>query len=110
MEQVEYKGQHDPHGGAAKIEVCRGGVCEPLTHHIHHSPDGFAYGYGGSGPAELARCILWDYLGQEPSPGCYQAFKQRFIATADGDAPFSVNGSEIQAFLENFEGDWLAQG
>lgn len=35
----------------------------PLTHHVKHSPDGFAWGYGGSGPAELARCILIDHLG-----------------------------------------------
>ncbi len=35
----------------------------PLKHHVRHSPDGFAWGYGGSGPAELARCILIDYFG-----------------------------------------------
>lgn len=32
--------------------------CDPLTHYIRHSPDGFAWGYAGSGPTELARCLL----------------------------------------------------
>lgn len=34
-----------------------------LRHHVRHSPTGFEWGYGGSGPAELARCILIDVLG-----------------------------------------------
>ena len=32
----------------------------PVTHRVRHGPDGFAYGYEGSGPAELARCLLID--------------------------------------------------
>lgn len=36
-----------------------------LEHHVRHSPDGFAWGYGGSGPADLARSILIDALGDE---------------------------------------------
>lgn len=34
----------------------------PLKHYMRHSPDGFEWGYAGSGPAELARCILIDCL------------------------------------------------
>lgn len=34
-----------------------------LRHHVKHSPTGFAWGYTGSGPADLARCILVDVLG-----------------------------------------------
>jgi hypothetical protein len=34
----------------------------PLRHHVRHSPAGFNWGYGGSGPSELARCILIDHL------------------------------------------------
>lgn len=36
---------------------------KPLKHFMRHSPDGFEWGYGGSGPAELARCMLIDALG-----------------------------------------------
>jgi len=52
---------------------------KPLTHHICHSPTGFNWGYGGSGPADLARSILWDYLGEEPTPELYQEFKNTFV-------------------------------
>lgn len=40
----------------------------PLRHVVRHSPDGFAWGYAGSGPSELARCLLIDVLG--PCPRC----------------------------------------
>lgn len=35
-----------------------------VEHYIKHSPAGFSWGYGGSGPAELARCILIIVLGE----------------------------------------------
>lgn len=36
----------------------------PLPHHVRHSPTGFAWGYAGSGPSELARCLLISTLGE----------------------------------------------
>jgi len=39
---------------------------KPLTHISHHSPDGFEWGYGGSGPADLALAILVDLLDEDP--------------------------------------------
>jgi hypothetical protein len=36
---------------------------EPLRHVVKHSPTGFEWGYEGSGPADLARCLLIDVLG-----------------------------------------------
>lgn len=38
------------------------GIESRLTHYIRHSPDGFSWGYSGSGPSELARCLLIDAL------------------------------------------------
>jgi hypothetical protein len=35
-----------------------------LRHYVKHSPTGFSWGYGGSGPADLARCLLIDALGK----------------------------------------------
>ena len=32
---------------------------------INHSPDGFAWGYGGSGPAQLALAILLEFTETE---------------------------------------------
>lgn len=50
-------------------------------HVVQHSPDGFAWGYGGSGPAELARCLLLEVVGQDQGEGWhYQDFKSEFVA------------------------------
>jgi hypothetical protein len=34
----------------------------------NHSPDGFEWGYHGSGPAQLALAILADHFGPQPAP------------------------------------------
>ena len=48
-----------------------GEVTGPLPHVVKHSPSGFAWGYAGSGPAELARCLLIHALDAEPDcPEC----------------------------------------
>ena len=63
-----YRGiRQAPDGGwdESEVLVCDGDgeVLHPLRHHRRHSPDGFSWGYGGSGPMELARCILIDHFG-----------------------------------------------
>ncbi len=68
---------------------------KPLTHVCYHSPDGFEWGYPGSGPADLALAILVDFLEEdsteaqvyaktgkgEPSAAvhAHQKFKDKFI-------------------------------
>jgi hypothetical protein len=46
-----------------------------------HSPSGFAWGYGGSGPAQLALAILLKYLPVKDALELYQGFKSAAIAT-----------------------------
>lgn len=56
---------------------------------VNHSPTGFEFGYGGSGPAQLALAILLDILNTEPENELaihlHQRFKVKFIAPQDGD-------------------------
>lgn len=73
------------------------GVEIELAHDCHHSPNGFEWGYHGSGPADLARSILKDHLGFVPS--CYQAFKRDVIATFDKDG-FTLSHSDIVEWLD----------
>jgi len=47
---------------------------------IRHSPDGFNWGYLGSGPADFALNILSAYIGEEEAKGLYQTFKMLFVA------------------------------
>ena len=47
----------------------------------NHSPTGFEWGYGGSGPAQLALAILADHCGDdEQALNFYQRFKWAVIA------------------------------
>lgn len=85
-----------------------------LSHHEldlrepRHSPTGFEWGYSGSGPAELARQILWDHFGEEPHPVCYQQFKEHFIAPLPRDehSSWTITDAEINVWLAAYEGEW----
>lgn len=59
----------------------------PPRHDLrNHSPDGFNWGYGGGGPAQLALAILADALGDDERAQCiYQDFKFKVIGRLDGD-------------------------
>lgn len=47
----------------------------------NHSPDGFEWGYGGSGPAQLALAILADHCqNDDQALNFYQRFKWKVIA------------------------------
>ncbi len=49
----------------------------------NHSPTGFEWGYGGSGPAQLALAILGDHFGadaRERAIRLHQSFKFRVVA------------------------------
>ena len=50
----------------------------------NHSPTGFEFGYGGSGPAQLALAILADCCGDELAVQYHQAFKWAVIARITG--------------------------
>jgi hypothetical protein len=67
---------------------------------VNHSPDGFAWGYGGSGPAQLALAILLALVGPELAVLLYQPFKWQFIATAD------VSGD---LFVQIDVGEWVRE-
>lgn len=47
----------------------------------NHSPDGFAWGYSGSGPAQLALALLADAVGDAVALKLYQRFKSEVVAS-----------------------------
>ncbi len=62
-----YCGWRDTNGEPQVYRVEHHGDSQPLTatpleHRVVHSPTGFAWGYAGSGPADLAYALLRDYL------------------------------------------------
>ena len=74
-----------------------------LPHIERHSPDGFAWGYGGSGPADLALSILTDAIGRKRADDLYQPFKWKFIASLPIDEPWEINGAAIEAWIHDHE-------
>ena len=76
-----YAGHHKAQG--VRVTVTRSGRTNPLDSRYdlrNNSPTGFAWGYNGSGPAQLALAILTDYFGAKPggkalAEALYQPFK-----------------------------------
>ena len=67
----------------------------------NHSPDGFNWGYGGSGPGQLALALLLEVTNNEMvALACYQDFKTRFIATIDSQhTDWEIPEAEIIGWL-----------
>lgn len=68
---------------------------------IHHSPDGFEWGYGGSGPADLAlNILLMAGLDKNKSWRLHQDFKWKFIATMSHEGGI-LKKEEINKWIES---------
>lgn len=70
----------------------------------NHSPTGFNWGYGGSGPAQLALALLADVLGDdERALAVYQNFKWRVVARLD-NAGWELTDDEVRRVVTELEG------
>ncbi|WP_115864213.1 DUF6166 domain-containing protein [Halorussus litoreus] len=69
----------------------------------NHSPSGFEWGYGGSGPAQLALALLLDYTDdEEVALAHYTEFKNEVVSKLDctgRDGRWRLTGSDIDAVL-----------
>jgi hypothetical protein len=71
-------------------------ILEDSLKHVNHSPTGFSYGYGGSGPAQLSAAIMLELTG---SVSGHQQFKWGVISQLDRDRnEFTI--------LFNLSGEW----
>lgn len=94
-----YRGIYDPAG--CRVEVVRTGHTLNLRHDLrNHSPGGAAWGYSGSGPAQLALGLLADYLDDdELAQACYQDFKSAVIARLDQRGSWLLTREQIETAL-----------
>jgi len=89
-----YEGDAD-----GEVYVVEGLRRTPLSLHLelrNHSPDGFAWGYGGSGPSQLALAILANLVGDKKAVLWYQPFKWRWIAQLQREEPWSLSEKQIK--------------
>jgi hypothetical protein len=71
---------------------------------MNHSPTGFSWGYGGSGPAQLALAILYDYFAdQHKALRLYQSFKWKSVALWAQGESWKITGAEIDAICSEIE-------
>jgi hypothetical protein len=87
-----------------------------LSHIVLHSPTGFEYGYGGSGPADLALSILCDLFEERPTSEqlnrgesvgwkLHQDFKAGVVARQKREDDWSISEVEIMDWI-NAVGKW----
>lgn len=65
---------------------------------LQHSPAGFDWGYGGSGPADLALNILAKFTDRETAEELHQVFKWDYIAKLPFEGG-TIKGREIKKWL-----------
>ena len=70
----------------------------------HHSPDGFEWGYRGSGPAQLALALLADALGDaDQAVRLHQDFKRAVVGSLDHDH-WSLTEEQIRLAVQSLAG------
>ncbi len=105
--ETVYRGQrlHGPRGTVLGVQVTvddRPLRPDRSRRVFDHSPTGFEWGYGGSGPAQLALAIVLDVTGdKERALATYQWFKWATVALW-GDR-WSITAGEVLAWLDQFD-------
>ena len=82
--------KHTLKGNAETREVWLDGMPlhpEESQAYRNHSPDGFSWGYGGSGCAQLALAVMLEIKGEAFG---YQELKWKEIATLTVDEDFEI--------------------
>lgn len=79
---------------------------EPFSHEAslklaNQSPSGFSWGYGGSGPAQLALALLYDVTGDaQVSLRTYQEFKWAFVS--QWGETWEISSERIQEWVDGW--------
>ena len=75
------------------------GDLDTRTDLVNHSPTGLEWGYGGSGPAQLALALLADCYADAVALDHYQRFKDDVIAGLDGDE-WALDAATVENYLD----------
>jgi hypothetical protein len=70
----------------------------------NHSPTGFSWGFGGSGPAQLALALLMDVVGTDVAERHYQHFKWAVVSAWPQDEPTMITEAEIRRWVGEADG------
>ena len=90
---IRYMGAREPKGRNVVWKIIKDAQGRQISSQLaerqdlrNHSPDGFEWGYQGSGPSQLALALLADFLGNDlKALELYQDFKWSVIARIESD-------------------------
>lgn len=82
---------------AAASEVLEPGRSQALR---NHSPDGFEWGYGGSGPNQLALALLLDVTGEEEFSLASHADFCRDVVSQLPEREWTLTAKAIEAWVD----------
>jgi hypothetical protein len=90
---------HVQEGGGAMLPLKPG-----FEHGVRHSPDGFAWGYPGSGPAQLAFAMcLYVLKDADRAKKVYQRFKAGVIAALPMEKEWTMTAQHVLEIVEGLE-------
>src|ERR671939_537152 len=94
--------------GCQVLKVEEGKEPRPLDPRLdlwNHSPTGFEWGYGGSGPAQLALALAADVLADDGRAlDCYQRLKAKVVAGLPRDG-WKLTDRSLRAAIDAIERD-----
>lgn len=67
---------------------------------VYHSPDGFEWGYGGSGPADLALNILALFVPPYWAWRMHQDFKWHQLAPLSREGPHTIEAEVVWKWID----------
>ncbi len=69
-----------------------------VPHAAQHSPTGIEWGYGGSGPADLARSVLLALVDERAANALYHRFKHEVVAAVP-QAGGVLRATDVRAWV-----------
>ena len=74
-----------------------------VPHAARHSPTGIEWGYGGSGPADLALSVLLALTDEQTANALYHRFKHEVIASVPEDGGV-LRAADVRGWVERARG------
>lgn len=101
-----YRGRRDATGVVVEILINDVPYGE-LANTGYHSLTGFEWGYGGSGPANLAYSLIFDACDQDKvcAEKWYQIFKYEVVAQFPREG-WSLPAEAVRAWVDQHEAQW----
>jgi hypothetical protein len=78
---------------------------DPRLDLVDRNPTGFAWGYGGSGPSQLALALLADVYDDQTALGAHQAFKWTSVAKLPQNQGWEITEDEIRRIVTRIGDD-----